>query len=52
MMAPAMMKANRLTTNGFVIPVHAGIHSEKRAIASAANNTIAPWAKLNTPDAL
>ena len=29
-----------------------GIHSAKRAIASAANSTIAPCAKLNTPEAL
>src|SRR3569623_3804541 len=34
------------------MPVHCGIHSEKRAIASAANSTIAPCAKLKTPDAL
>jgi hypothetical protein len=34
------------------MPSQPGIHSEKRAIASAANSTIAPWAKLNTPEAL
>ena len=31
---------------------HCGIHSAKRAIASAANSTIAPCAKLKTPEAL
>jgi hypothetical protein len=29
-----------------------GITSESRASDSAANSTMAPWAKLNTPDAL
>ena len=33
-------------------PVSFGIHSAKRAIASAANSTIAPCAKLKTPEAL
>ena len=33
-------------------PVHCGIHSAKRAMASAANSTIAPCAKLKTPEAL
>ena len=37
---------------GLVMPVQAGIHSAKRAMASAANSTIAPCAKLKTPDAL
>jgi len=49
-MAPA--KASRLASNLLSKPSSAGIHSEKRAIASAANNTIAPWAKLKTPLAL
>jgi hypothetical protein len=34
------------------MPSHCGNHSEKRAIASAANSTIAPCAKLKTPLAL
>ncbi len=29
-----------------------GMTSDSRASDSAANSTIAPWAKLNTPDAL
>ena len=29
-----------------------GITSDSRANDSAANSTIAPWAKLNTPEAL
>src|SRR5882724_621540 len=36
----------------FCSPSSGGSHSAKRAIAKAANNTIAPWAKLNTPLAL
>ena len=32
--------------------IHSGIRSDRRATASAANSTIAPCAKLNTPDAL
>ena len=31
---------------------HMGIFSDRRATASAANRTIAPCAKLNTPEAL
>ncbi len=50
--AIAMMKASTLANTGLAMPVHCGIHSAKRAIASAANNTIAPCAKLNTPLAL
>ena len=34
------------------MPVQPGSHSARRASASAANNTIAPCAKLNTPEAL
>ncbi len=34
------------------MPSSGGIHSASRAIASAANSTIAPWAKLKTPEAL
>ena len=51
-MPPASTKAIRLTNTGWVKPVICGNHSAKRAIAKAANNTIAPWAKLNTPEAL
>ena len=50
--APAKTKAIKLATNKLSSPVKAGIHSAKRAMAKAANSTIAPWAKLNTPDAL
>ncbi len=50
--APASTNATRLATIMLSMPVHLGIHSAKRAIASAANSTIAPWAKLNTPEAL
>jgi hypothetical protein len=32
--------------------IQPGSHSEKRAMASAANSTSAPWAKLKTPEAL
>ena len=35
--------------NRFSKPSQRGHHSAKRAIASAANNTIGPCAKLNTP---
>ena len=34
------------------IATHSGICSARRATASAANSTIAPCAKLNTPEAL
>ena len=52
MMTPAMMKAAMLAKSRLLIPVHCGNHSEKRAMAKAAKSTIAPWAKLNTPEAL
>jgi hypothetical protein len=51
-MAPEMMKASPLASTGWLMPVQAGIHSAKRAMASAANSTIAPCAKLKTPEAL
>ena len=47
-----MTNAMRLLKNKLLMSNHKGIHSEKRAIAKAANNTIAPWAKLKTPEAL
>ena len=49
-MAPP--KASRLASSLLSKPSSSGNHSEKRAIANAANSTIAPWAKLNTPLAL
>ena len=52
MMAPATMKAPRFASTGLLMPVQAGIHSAKRAIARAANSTIAPCAKLKTDEAL
>src|SRR5687768_9358339 len=48
----AAMKARMLGSHLPSSPVHCGIHSAKRAIASAANSTIAPCAKLKTPEAL
>ena len=48
----AKIKAIRLTSTLCSIPSKAGIHSAKRAMANAANKTMAPWAKLKTPDAL
>ena len=48
----APTKAIALSTNLLSRPVSFGIHSAKRAIASAANSTIAPCAKLKTPEAL
>ena len=48
----ASTKAIALSMNLLFRPVSFGIHSAKRAIASAANRTIAPWAKLKTPEAL
>ena len=50
--APAAMKATTLASTGLAIPVHSGNHSAKRAMARAANSTIAPCAKLKTPEAL
>ncbi len=48
----AAMKPSTLATIWFSKPNQSGIHSAKRAIASAANSTIAPCAKLKTPLAL
>ena len=48
----ATPKASRLISSLPDRPVHCGIHCAKRAIVSAANSTIAPCAKLNTPEAL
>src|SRR5512139_3530279 len=48
----APTKASTLPSTLLSKPPQCGIHSEKRAIASAANSTIAPCAKLNTPLAL
>ena len=49
----ASTNASRLATNLLPCsPSSGGTHSAKRAIASAANSTIAPCAKLNTPLAL
>ena len=39
---PASTKAMRLTNTGLVKPVVCGSHSANRAMAKAANNTIAP----------
>ena len=49
--AVAKANASKLTSSPLPTP-EALNHSEKRAMANAANNTIAPCAKLNTPDAL
>ena len=48
----ASANAITLPSSLFSMPSQPGTHSEKRAMASAANSTIAPWAKLNTPEAL
>src|SRR5262245_57868418 len=48
----AATNATRLPSNLLSNRSRCGTHSEKRAIASAANSTIAPCAKLKTPDAL
>ena len=48
----AAPKPSRLATSLLSKPSHCGNHSAKRAIASAANSTIAPCAKLKTPLAL
>ena len=45
-------EGDRVADELAVEPVSFGIHSAKRAIASAANSTIAPCAKLKTPEAL
>ena len=52
MMASDTQMASRLVSQPDSMPVHFGIHSEKRAMARAENSTIAPCAKLNTPEAL
>src|SRR5574343_1176638 len=52
MHAIAAAKPTRLPSHRLSVCSQALLHSEKRAIASAANSTIAPWAKLNTPEAL
>src|SRR5690606_14503900 len=46
------MNASTLASSRLSNPSQAGSHSENRAIDSAATSTMAPWAKLNTPDAL
>ena len=51
MTAAAMAKAIRLTNNKLPSPA-AFNQPENRAIAKAANKTMAPCAKLNTPEAL
>jgi len=48
----APTKASTLASTLLSKPSHCGNHSARRAIASAANSTIAPCAKLNTPLAL
>src|SRR5574343_648976 len=45
-------KASMLESSLLSRPVQAGIHSAKRAMHSAASSTIAPCAKLKTPEAL
>eukprot|EP00952_Eustigmatos_sp_NYUAD-ZCMA_P010848 44294-Eustigmatos_ZCMA.PRE.1 len=52
MHAAASKNAIVLAIQRLSMPIHIGTHSAKRAIASAANSTIAPCAKLNTPEAL
>ena len=44
--------ASRLASKRLSKCSHFGSHSAKRAMASAAKSTIAPCAKLKTPDAL
>ena len=41
-----------MATHRLPMPIRPGIHSESRAIDRAANRTMAPCAKLNTPEAL
>ena len=48
----APRKASTLPSTLLSVPSSAGSHSEKRAMASAANSTMAPCAKLKTPLAL
>src|SRR5574343_1620803 len=52
MHAIAAAKPTRLPSHRLSVCSQALLHSEKRAIATAANSTIAPWSKLNTPEAL
>src|SRR5664279_2915526 len=52
MTTPAPANATRLASRTLWMPVYCGNHSAKRAMASAANSTMAPCAKLNTPEAL
>ena len=52
MTAPAIRNASAVATMVLLVPVHFGTHSAKRAMASAAKSTMAPCAKLNTPEAL
>ncbi|MDT4885425.1 hypothetical protein FQZ97_1216580 [compost metagenome] len=52
MSAPAMTKAIRLPRNLSSMPSQSGTQPEKRAMARAANSTMAPCAKLKTPEAL
>ncbi len=52
MSAPASTKAATLASTRLSMPSQIGIHSEKRAMARAAKSTMAPWAKLKTPEAL
>ena len=52
MTAALAMKASTLARIMLSKPSQRGNHSEKRAIDSAATSTIAPCAKLKTPDAL
>ena len=49
--AAASMKASGSAT-GASAGSHRGSHSARRASARAPNSTIAPWAKLKTPEAL
>ena len=52
MMPAASTKATASAGKPAGMPVKPGSHSARRASASAANNTIAPCAKLKTPEAL
>ena len=46
------MASTTMMTTAIRIAAHSGMRSDRRATASAANSTIAPCAKLNTPEAL
>ena len=52
MRAALTAKASTSARSRLENPNHFGSHSEKRAMHSAATSTMAPWAKLNTPEAL